>query len=303
MGCICFVILHYNGIEDTEKCIQSIKELEGRQDIRIVIVDNASPNGTGQLLSHKYAHNKTIDIVLKKENDGFSRGNNAGCAYALTKWDPDFLVVANNDVIFAQEEFTTLIRETYEKEPFAVLGPDIYDPERQIHQSPISDTLPDTGQVGRTIFLNRVVLGAFSLFYPVMKRYFQNLEVKAGLSYDRNWDDVCVMGACLVFSREYFQDRDKVFAPETRFYYEENIMLLWCRQHHKIVRYRPALQVMHMEGRATETVDADNRKKIKFRMKNIVDSAGIYRNYLLREKRAGCLQDRDEAMSRMKDGA
>ena len=59
MGCICFVILHYNGIEDTEKCIQSIKELEGRQDIRIVIVDNASPNGTGQLLSHKYAHDKT----------------------------------------------------------------------------------------------------------------------------------------------------------------------------------------------------------------------------------------------------
>ena len=55
MGCICFVILHYNGIEDTEKCIQSIRQLAGQEDIRIVIVDNASPNGTGKLLAHRYA--------------------------------------------------------------------------------------------------------------------------------------------------------------------------------------------------------------------------------------------------------
>ena len=35
-----------------------------------------------------------------------------------------------------------------------------------------------------------------------------------------------------------------------------------------------------MEGRATQTVDVDNKNKIKFRMKNIVDSAGIYRDYM-----------------------
>ena len=55
---------------------------------------------------------------------------------------------------------------------------------------------------------------------------------------------------------------------------------MWCRKHHKTVLYRPALQVMHMEGRATQTVDVDNKNKIKFRMKNIVDSAGIYRDYM-----------------------
>lgn len=279
MGCICFVILHYNGIDDTEKCIQSIKQLDGKQDIRIVIVDNASPNGTGQQLQERYEKDEITDVILRKENDGFSRGNNAGCVYAMKKWNPDFLVVANNDVIFAQREFIGLIRETYEKEPFAVLGPDIYDPDRKIHQSPISDTLPDTRQVGRTLFLNRVVLAAFPFFYPLMKRYFRNLEVRAGLPHDRDWNDVCVMGACLIFSKEYFRERDKVFAPETRFYYEESIMLLWCRRHQKTVLYRPALQILHMEGRATETVDEDNRNKIKFRMRNIVEAAKIYREY------------------------
>ncbi len=280
MGCICFVILHYNGIEDTEKCIQSIRQLAGQEDIRIVIVDNASPNGTGKLLAHRYAKEEDINVLCRNENDGFSKGNNAGCDYALKKWNPEYLVVANNDVIFAQKEFITLIRETYEETPFAVLGPDIYNPDRKIHQSPISDTLPDEKQICRTIFLNRVVLWAFALCYPLMKRYFRNLEVKAGLPHNRNWDDVCVMGACLIFSREYFGDRDKIFDPETRFYYEENIMLLWCRKQQKRVLYRPALQVVHMEGRATETVDSDNKNKIKFRMKNILDSARIYRDYM-----------------------
>ena len=46
MGYISFVILHYNSIEDTQKCIQSIKQLDGHQEIKVVIVDNASPNGT-----------------------------------------------------------------------------------------------------------------------------------------------------------------------------------------------------------------------------------------------------------------
>lgn len=280
MGCIGFVILHYNGIDDTEKCIQSIRQLEGQQEIRIVIVDNASPNGTGRQLAHRYAEDETVKVLCRKVNDGFSRGNNAGCAYAVTEWNPDFLIVANNDVIFSQKEFMGLIRETYKREPFAVLGPDIYDPVRKIHQSPISETLPDAGQVRRTIFLNRLVLWFYPIFYPLMKRYYRNLEVKAGLSHDRDWDDVCVMGACLIFSRDYFKDRDKIFEPETRFYYEENIMTLWCRQHRQRVLYRPALQILHMEGRATETVDADDRKKIRFRMQNIVDAAVVYRDYM-----------------------
>jgi len=133
-----------------------------------------------------------------------------------------------------------------------------------------------------------VVLRLFPLFYPFMRRYFQKLEVKAGLPYDAEWDDVCVMGACLVFSREYFQNKNKVFEPETSFYYEENIMLLWCRQHQKTVLYRPALQILHMEGRATEMVDADNKNRIRFRMKNIVEAAGIYRDYLLAIPRRMC---------------
>ena len=43
-----FVILHYRAIDYTRKCVECIKSLEGSK--HIIIVDNASPDGTGAML-------------------------------------------------------------------------------------------------------------------------------------------------------------------------------------------------------------------------------------------------------------
>ena len=48
-----FVILHYRAIDMTKTCVERIEALEGNS--HIVIVDNASPNGTGRLLAEEYA--------------------------------------------------------------------------------------------------------------------------------------------------------------------------------------------------------------------------------------------------------
>lgn len=278
MGAICFVILHYNAMDDTENCIESIKRLEGQTQIHIMVVDNASPNGTGKLLAETYASDEQVHVLCRLENDGFSRGNNAGCRLALDMWKPDFLVVSNNDVLFVQKEFAQKIREIYEEEGFAVLGPDIYAPVANVHQSPISEEIPDRKAVGRTIFLNRTALALFPLCYPLLRHYYRNLTVQAGTAWDQRRTNVCPMGACLIFSEEYLRGREKVFEPETRFYYEENIMMLWCRRHRKKVLYHPVLRVHHMEGRSTGTVGAGERERIRFRMKNIVEAAGVYRD-------------------------
>lgn len=43
-----FVILHYRAIDTTRSCVKSIRALAG--DKHIVIVDNASPDGTASSL-------------------------------------------------------------------------------------------------------------------------------------------------------------------------------------------------------------------------------------------------------------
>ncbi len=281
MGTACFVILHYNTIEDTRRCVASVKGLDGQEDIRIVIVDNASPNKTGQLLSDSYADDADIAIILRSSNGGFSAGNNEGCQYAVRRWQPDFLIVANNDIVFEQKDFVTLLKNEYAKKPYAVLGPDIYVPHKGIHQSPLSVDLPSKRQVNRTIFLNRFMLFLYPLVYPAMRKYYAALsDAATSKQYDREQENVCLMGACLAFTKDYYSRRDKVFLPETKFYYEENIMTLWCRHNHQRIIYQPRLQVWHMEGKATQSIDVSLRERIRFRMENIVSSAKIYQRFL-----------------------
>ena len=63
-----FVILHYRAIDMTRTCVRRIQALEGRH--HIVIVDNASPNGTGAVLAEEYSGEDQITVLLNEENAG-----------------------------------------------------------------------------------------------------------------------------------------------------------------------------------------------------------------------------------------
>ncbi len=279
---IAFVILHYNTIRETRNCVSSILALEHANNSRIVIVDNASPNQTGKILSEDYCRNQNVEVILRDNNDGFSIGNNVGCAYAIKKWNPSFLVVANNDIEFCQRDFISKVWNEYEKNPFAVLGPDIYAPTRGVHQSPMSDRPPSRNRVTMTIVLNQVMLWLYPLVYPVMKKYFANLDANTqSKDYSVYKENVCLMGACMVYSKEYMDARNKIFEPETKFYYEEYIQFLWCMRNNKKIVYKPDIVVYHMEGKATKSIDKREKERIRFHMQNILQSAKVYKKILM----------------------
>lgn len=50
--------------------------------VSIVIVDNASANGTGRELQQLYQGAENIYVILNPENLGFARGNNVGFEFA-----------------------------------------------------------------------------------------------------------------------------------------------------------------------------------------------------------------------------
>ena len=279
---VCFIILHYNTITETEKCISSIEKMEEKDNLRIVIVDNASPNGSGMVLKKKYKGKERIVVLIKEKNDGFSAGNNEGCKYAIDRWNPDFIVIANNDVEFRQRDLVARIQNEYKQNHFAVLGPDIYNPILQIHQSPIAKNPPDRKRVNITIWLNRIMLWLYPLSYPIMREWFHRIGNKGDSEdYQTYQENVCLMGACLIYSRDYTEKRTKIFEPETMFYYEENIQSVWCFHNQIKIIYQPSIEVWHMDGRATKSVDLQEKEQIRFRMRNILQSAQIYRNFLL----------------------
>lgn len=272
-----FVILHYKALEETEKCVESILAMSGQASIGIVIIDNCSPDGSGKVLQEKYGQQEQIKLILNTQNAGFSHANNQGCALARACWDPDFYIVANNDIQFPQQDFVALVEELYEQQQFYIAGPDIYNTRLSIHQSPMGQNAPTLQRAWKTVFLNGLFLSLFPITYPYMKHWFAKYESRHcdTEGYDIAQENVLLQGACVIFAKAYVEAREAVFYPETYFFSEEAIYTKWCEKHEKKTYYSPRLQVLHNESAATLS-ETDRKKRIRFQMQNIYDATKLY---------------------------
>jgi GT2 family glycosyltransferase len=88
------VVLNYNGANDTKKCVLSLQD-SGYTNLDIVLVDNASPDGSGDILAEAFPD---LPLLRQQSNIGYAGGNNAGIRYALGK-NANFILIINNDVI------------------------------------------------------------------------------------------------------------------------------------------------------------------------------------------------------------
>lgn len=276
-----FLILHYNATDVTKKCVESILKLNQSNECEVVIVDNASPNGSGKELQNYYEEKEQIHVLLNKSNAGFSAGNNFGYYYIKENFDLDYLVVTNNDIEFVDKDFICKVEQEYRKSNFYVLGPDIWNVCTKVHQNPLDTHIHTLSEVNKTIKWNSVFLRFFFLGYPLVKIYEKIFSSKVVNNHcQERQEEACLMGACLIFSKDFINENEKVFEPETFFYYEEYILMHKCRNLGKKVVFLPDILVHHLEGASTNSYSKDDKKKRRFMMKNILESAKIYREYI-----------------------
>lgn len=90
------IILNYNDYKTTSKLINHIKDYS--EVDKIVVVDNRSTDDSFETLK-KY-RNKKVHVIQSGQNKGYAYGNNVGIKYAIEKFNPEFITIANPDVIF-----------------------------------------------------------------------------------------------------------------------------------------------------------------------------------------------------------
>ena len=100
------IILTYNNLDYTRQCLESIYNQTDEPEFEIILVDNASQDGTPEYLSSFAKQHPNVQLILNHENNGFAHGNNQGAAIS----SGDYLVFLNNDVIVTQGWLTGLIR-------------------------------------------------------------------------------------------------------------------------------------------------------------------------------------------------
>ena len=116
------ILVNYNGADDTNECINSLYE-SGYENLRIVIVDNASTTG-------RVSYNHTISeekctILYQKENIGFAGANNVGIKYAM-QYNPRYILILNNDTIVTKGFLQPMVEALERDESIGIVTGKIY---------------------------------------------------------------------------------------------------------------------------------------------------------------------------------
>ena len=176
------IVLTFNGLELNKKCIDSVLKYTDT-DFELIIVDNASEDGTSEYL--KTLKDPRVKVFLNKENVGFAKGNNQGAKKA----GGDVLVFLNNDTEATKNWLPPLTKALKDKKTGIAAGKMLY-PNGKIQHAGVA--VSDKG-------IPRHIYRRFdSDFLPAnKKREFQ-----------------AVTGACLAIKKDLF---DKVGGFDERY--------------------------------------------------------------------------------------
>lgn len=112
---ISIIILTWNGLDYTRKCLESLKESNGIMDCDVYVVDNGSSDGTIEYLENL----DWIKVIKNDENLGFVRGNNV----AIRQITDGDIILLNNDIIICQKDWIEKLEESaYKDDKIGIAG-------------------------------------------------------------------------------------------------------------------------------------------------------------------------------------
>ncbi len=158
-GNVWIVIVDYNGIEDTQRCLRSLEQFA--QPPSVIVVDNGSARDVTLALKPQFP--KTT-FFRSRANTGWAGGNNIGLRYALAR-GAEFVVLLNNDTTVSPLLVERLVQAARANPEYGILGPVIR------FMNPPSEVQTDGVQfnrTGRSGFFQRQIVPLANSIEPVV---------------------------------------------------------------------------------------------------------------------------------------
>ncbi|MXO06001.1 glycosyltransferase [Flavobacterium sp. HBTb2-11-1] len=195
------IIVNYNTKQMTNDCIESLINCTKCNKIEIILVDNASTDGSKDL----YENDKRIKYIYSEENLGFGRANNIGIESALGK----YIFMLNSDTIILDDVVSKLFNfaEKNNDNSLGAVGTCLINYEKQ-----------DLLSFGQFITSKRIyhrLLENLKLHKNTFEeKVYQELNVKGFVEVD------FISGADLFIPKSVFSKINS-FDPDFFMYYEE----------------------------------------------------------------------------------
>lgn len=116
---VSIIVVSYNNLELTRACLASLDQHSQYPRMEVIVVDNASSDGTPQFLAAWAAESTDRKLILNHENLGFAAANNQGLEAA----DGDYLALLNNDTCVTPGWIRTLVHHLKRDPTIGLIGP------------------------------------------------------------------------------------------------------------------------------------------------------------------------------------
>jgi GT2 family glycosyltransferase len=244
---VLIITVNHKGAPSTLKFIESVKKLEARNEAYVMIVDNASADGSVRLIRQAIEGLDNVELMESPVNAGYFGGANwALLQYAARRERPDWVIVCNNDVSFDDSFFLVKLLQR-DPEEAGMLAPAIVAELTGLDCNPFLRARPTRWQIQRYRFwLSHYYLMAFKQnFAPLARvvRHKLNWLRKKNVSGGRA-AIYAAHGAFMVFSRRFFDQGG--FIDDGFFLYAEEFCAaeICCRLRLPVV-HDPDLKVSH----------------------------------------------------------
>lgn len=292
------ILLHYGALTPTLECIKSIQQLEyDKRDVYVVIV-SVKDRRCDRFVDDFIDLN--IHVLNIDENLGYAKANNLAYEYIIEEGLlVDFVIVANNDIVFLQKDFLQKIVELYQEESYHILGPDVVLKYTHAHQNPIALVPPNRDEIRSVIEKYEDALEHFNRFYfkdyvfnrlkdiadvlhltLLFRRIKSFINKSPVLNYCKEIEGCLLVGACIIFSKDYLKETERLFYNETFMYYEESFVADKCLKNNWRILYSPKIKVGHNHNKATTHLCKSHKGKIEFQIREQLKSALLYEEYL-----------------------
>jgi GT2 family glycosyltransferase len=236
---VSLVILNYNTRAHLAACLEAIQQ-EGSTSLsggplqaEVLVVDNASSDGSADLVEHAFGW---ATLIRSPRNGGFAYGNNL----ALRRARGQAILLLNPDALLPPGGIRRLLEALDDHPEAGIIGPKLLHPDGSMHLA-CRRSFP-------TPLVALYRLSGLSRRFPHSRTFGRYNLTYVDPDVPLEVDAVC--GACLLIRRSVIE---RVGLLDERFFmYGED--LDWClraRQAGWSVRYEPGTVVRHQHGAAS----------------------------------------------------
>jgi len=228
------VIVTYNSAAHIDACLRSLVECPSRVDHEIVVVDNASSDGTAAAIRARWTGVRVIDAGA---NLGFARANNLGIQQSFGP----LILLLNPDTVVPAGAIDTLVAVLDARRDVAIVGPRLVNPDGRAELSFGRMMSPLVELRQKFLVRGSHHAGPIAMYVESVTRREREVE----------W----VSGACLLVHRT---DADAAGLMDERYFmYAEDVdFCAAVRAHGRRVLFTPAAEVIHLRGQSRATASA-----------------------------------------------